>query len=71
MLLANAKAGEKEQAKAKEDFVDAELDPRAVRDLETHLLGQVIRPGDAEYDAARSVWNASIDRRPGARGSGG
>jgi len=44
--------------------VQPELDPRAVRDLEAHLLGDLIRPGDAEYDQARSVWNGSIDRYP-------
>jgi len=28
------------------------------------LRGTLLRPGDAEYDAARKVWNGTIDRRP-------
>src|SRR6266508_6546745 len=34
-------------------------------DLEQQVRGQLIRPGDEEYDAARAVHNAMIDRRPG------
>lgn len=30
----------------------------------THLRGQLLRPGDAGYDAARRVWNVMIDKRP-------
>ncbi|HSS72611.1 MAG TPA: FAD-binding oxidoreductase [Gaiellaceae bacterium] len=32
--------------------------------LEQELRGTLVRPSDAEYDTARSVWNGMIDRRP-------
>jgi FAD/FMN-containing dehydrogenase len=32
--------------------------------LEQELRGSLVRPGDADYDSARAVWNGMIDRRP-------
>lgn len=34
------------------------------RELEQHLHGKLIRPGQSDYDAARRVWNGCFDRRP-------
>ena len=37
-------------------------DPAA--QLESAMRGRLIRPGDADYDAARQVWNGMVDKRP-------
>ncbi|MBV9512161.1 MAG: hypothetical protein JO303_17965 [Caulobacteraceae bacterium] len=40
------------------------LSAAAIRDLEAHLLGELIRPAHDDYAAARQVWNRTIDRYP-------
>lgn len=32
--------------------------------LQLNMRGVLLRPGDAAYDAARTVWNTMVDRRP-------
>ncbi|MFL9892318.1 FAD-binding oxidoreductase [Paraburkholderia sp. RL17-381-BIF-C] len=36
----------------------------AVDELKTAIRGQVLLPGDPNFDQARSIWNAMIDRHP-------
>src|SRR4051794_13489010 len=38
--------------------------PGLFGELESRIGGRVIRPGSAEYDAARVIHNALIDRHP-------
>jgi FAD/FMN-containing dehydrogenase len=37
----------------------------AVQKLRSRFHGELILPGDPHYEAARTVFNATIDRRPG------
>jgi len=37
----------------------------AVAALRSKLYGSVALPGEDGYDAARTIWNAMVDRRPG------
>ena len=40
------------------------LGEATIRELQEELRGELIRPGDGVYEAARGVWNGMIDRRP-------
>lgn len=35
-----------------------------IQELKKQLQGELLRPGDDGYDAARRVWNGMIDKRP-------
>ena len=35
-----------------------------IEQFRARLHGELIRPGDAEYDDARAIWNGMIDKRP-------
>jgi hypothetical protein len=35
-----------------------------LRDLDGSFDGEIVRPGDPGYDAARVVWNGLVDRHP-------
>jgi FAD/FMN-containing dehydrogenase len=40
------------------------LDDAILADLGPQFRGELIRPGDPQYDAARRIWNGAIDRHP-------
>ena len=43
---------------------DIVLNETIVQGFQTSLRGPLLRPGDAGYDEARTVWNANVDKRP-------
>ncbi len=36
----------------------------AVQTFQSQLRGVLLRPGDAGYDGARTIWNGMIDKHP-------
>lgn len=40
------------------------IDKRVIEEFSTTLSGQLIQPDDPEYDEARTIYNAMIDKRP-------
>src|SRR5215472_12325713 len=40
------------------------LDESVIQDFAAGLRGEVLRPGDDGFDAARRIWNGMIDRSP-------
>jgi FAD/FMN-containing dehydrogenase len=44
--------------------VDNRIDGALVRELQTAFRGELLRPGDNDYELARVVWNAMISRMP-------
>jgi FAD/FMN-containing dehydrogenase len=56
-----------------EDMAATELQNRSgvrigtdlIDEFAVGLAGRLVRPADADYDEARRIWNAAIDRHPG------
>lgn len=42
-----------------------QVSPEILQAFKAGFRGLVLGPGDAEYEEARKIWNAMIDRRPG------
>ena len=38
--------------------------PIDIQSLESAFRGELFRPGDAGYDQARRIWNASVNKHP-------
>lgn len=40
------------------------LEKTPIDDLQDRFQGEILRPSDAGYDDARTIWNAMIDKHP-------
>ena len=40
------------------------IDGAAITSLQSKFRGELLVPGGAEYDAARRLWNAMVDKHP-------
>jgi FAD/FMN-containing dehydrogenase len=49
----------------KRDGTETTVDGGGISSLSAGLAGKLITPQDPDYDEARSLWNAMIDKRPG------
>lgn len=62
--------GEDQNGHGLAEMMSAREKKRAYRQamwkLASNLQGELILPGDADYEAARGTWNAAYDRRPAA-----
>lgn len=49
---------------ASNQHVPQAIHEAVIQDIRSTLRGELLAPGDDGYDAARTVWNGMIDRRP-------
>jgi len=64
--LAAAHAGVEAIMQEPNEVATKPISDGTVAALRAGMHGQIILPEDSAYDTARSVWNAMIDKRPGA-----
>ena len=48
-----------------QDRSGTRMDSGKIDEFAAALAGRLIRPADPDYDAARRIWNAAIDKHPG------
>src|SRR5689334_22217301 len=69
LVVQHGGAGAQDNYSCKEDLMatilsPVTLDEQAVATFRAQLRGELVRPGDADYDDARRVYNGMIDKRP-------